>query len=59
MPRAGCVIPPRCAHMPGSSGDVVSVGLLTRVEIWAQGTLRVRSVPEGEIAEFMADLGLY
>ena len=39
--------------------EVVSIGSLTRVEIWAKERLAKHAAPEGEVAEFMADLGLY
>jgi len=39
--------------------DVVSIGSLTRVEIWAKEQYAAHAAPEGEVADFMADLGLY
>jgi len=39
--------------------EVVSIGSLTRVEVWAKERLAEHAAPEGEVAEFMADLGLY
>ncbi|MDQ2871709.1 MAG: division/cell wall cluster transcriptional repressor MraZ [Candidatus Eremiobacteraeota bacterium] len=40
--------------------DVVSVGSLTRVEIWAKERFGDHAAPAGdEVADFMADLGLY
>jgi MraZ protein len=39
--------------------EVVSIGSLTRVEIWATEHYAAHAAPEGEVAEFMADLGLY
>jgi MraZ protein len=39
--------------------DVISVGTLTRVEVWAKERYAAHAAPEGEVAEFMADLGLY
>ncbi len=39
--------------------DVASIGALTRVEVWAKENYDARPAPEGEVAEFMADLGLY
>jgi MraZ protein len=39
--------------------EVVSIGALTRVEIWAKEGYAAHAAPEGEVAEFMADLGLY
>ena len=43
----------------GIDRDVVSIGSLTRVEIWAKERYAAHAAPEGEVAEFMADLGLY
>ncbi len=43
----------------GIERDVISVGSLTRVEVWAKGRYAAHATPEGEVAEFMADLGLY
>ncbi|HEY8315014.1 MAG TPA: division/cell wall cluster transcriptional repressor MraZ [Candidatus Baltobacteraceae bacterium] len=39
--------------------DVVSIGSLTRVEVWAKERFSDHAVPGDEVAEFMADLGLY
>jgi MraZ protein len=39
--------------------DVISIGSLTRVEIWAKDKYAAHAAPEGEVADFMADLGLY
>jgi MraZ protein len=39
--------------------DVVSIGALTRVEIWAKERFAAHAAPEGEVADFMADLGLF
>ena len=41
----------------GIERQVVSVGLLTRVEIWAKERYAFEA-PEGEVADLMADLGL-
>ncbi|MEO9170672.1 MAG: division/cell wall cluster transcriptional repressor MraZ [Candidatus Aquilonibacter sp.] len=43
----------------GIERDVTSIGALTRVEIWAKERYAAHAAPEGEVAEFMADLGLY
>jgi MraZ protein len=53
------VIPARLREYAGIERQVVSVGLLTRIEIWAQERYAVGSVSGGEVADFMADLGLY
>lgn len=39
--------------------DVVSVGTLRRVEIWAKERYAEHAMPEGEVADYMAELGLY
>jgi len=39
--------------------DIVSIGSLTRVEVWAKETLAEHAGPDGEVADFMAELGLY
>jgi MraZ protein len=38
--------------------QVVSVGLLTRIEIWAKERYDFQTLPEGEVPGFMAELGL-
>ncbi len=39
--------------------DVVSVGSLTRVEIWAKERFAAYAVPEGEVSQYVAELGLF
>jgi MraZ protein len=53
------MIPARFREYAGIERQVVSVGLLTRVEIWAQERYAAQRPPEGEVADLMADLGLY
>jgi MraZ protein len=53
------VIPAALRTYAGIDRDVVSVGTLTRVEIWAKERYAAHAVPEGEVGDFMADLGLY
>ena len=53
------LIPPGLRGYAGIERDVTSIGTLTRVEIWAKDRLAEHAAPEGEVAEFMADLGLY
>jgi MraZ protein len=48
---------PLRAHA-GIARDVVSVGLLTRIEIWAEERYSVAEVSGSEVADFLADLGL-
>ena len=52
------VVPSRLREYAGIERQVVSVGLLTRVEIWAKERYAFQQPPEGEVAGFMADLGL-
>ena len=38
--------------------QVVSVGLLTRIEIWAKERYAFQQPPEGDVPDFMGELGL-
>ncbi|MDQ2866542.1 MAG: division/cell wall cluster transcriptional repressor MraZ [Candidatus Eremiobacteraeota bacterium] len=53
------VIPSALRGYAGIEREVTSIGALTRVEIWAKERYADHAAPEGEVAEFMADLGLY
>jgi MraZ protein len=53
------LIPARLRGHAGIEKKVVSVGLLTRIEIWAEDRYNVESVSGNEVADYMADLGLY
>lgn len=53
------LVPSALRAFAGIDRDVVSIGSLTRVEIWAKERYAAHAAPEGEVAEFMADLGLY
>ena len=53
------VIPAPLRTYAGIAREVVSVGSLTRVEIWAKERYAAHAAPQGEVADFMADLGLY
>ncbi len=53
------LIPAGLRAYAGIERDVTSIGSLTRVEIWAKDRLAQHAAPEGEVADFMADLGLY
>lgn len=53
------VIPAGLRSYAGIEREVVSVGTLTRVEVWAKERLAAYAAPQGEVADFMADLGLY
>ena len=53
------LVPAALRAFAGIDRDVISIGSLTRVEIWAKEKYAAHAAPEGEVAEFMADLGLY
>lgn len=53
------LIPAALRTYSGIERDVVSIGSLTRVEVWAKERLAAHAAPEGEVADFMAELGLY
>lgn len=53
------VIPAKLRAYAGIDRDVVSVGTLTRVEIWSKERYDGLPEPGDEVADFMADLGLY
>lgn len=52
------VIPALLRAYAGIARQVVSIGVLTRIEIWAKDRYAFQTPPDGEVAEFMADLGL-
>jgi len=53
------LIPSALRTYAGIEHNVRSLGALTRVEIWAAERYANNGAPDGEVAEFMADLGLY
>ncbi|HEY1655526.1 MAG TPA: division/cell wall cluster transcriptional repressor MraZ [Candidatus Tumulicola sp.] len=53
------VIPATLRTYAGIAREVISVGSLTRVEIWAKERYAAHAAPQGEVADFVADLGLY
>jgi len=53
------VIPPPLRAYAGMDRDVISVGSLIRVEVWAKERFAPYAEPQGEIGDFMAELGLY
>lgn len=53
------VIPAKLRAYAAIDRDVVSVGTLTRVEIWSKERYDDLTPPGDEVADFMADLGLY
>ncbi|MGC1381692.1 MAG: division/cell wall cluster transcriptional repressor MraZ [Candidatus Baltobacteraceae bacterium] len=52
------VVPALLRAYAGIERQVVSIGLLTRVEIWARERYDFQSPPEGRVPAFMADFGL-
>jgi MraZ protein len=52
------VVPGLLRTYAGIERQVVSVGLLTRIEIWAKERYAFGAPPEGEIPGFLAELGL-
>lgn len=53
------VIPATLRSYAGIAREVVSVGSLTRVEIWDKERYAAHSAPGEEAGDFLADLGLY
>jgi MraZ protein len=52
------VVPALLRAYAGIERYVISVGLLTRIEIWAKERYEFETPPEGEVPAFMAELGL-
>lgn len=52
------VVPALLRQYAGIERNVVSVGLLTRVEIWAKERYDFQKPPAGEMPDFMGELGL-
>lgn len=63
--EAGCdsqgrvLIPARLRAYAGIERQVVSIGILTRVEIWAKEKYEIADTPPSEVGEFLSDLGLF
>jgi len=53
------VIPPKLRAYAGIVREVVTIGTLTRVEVWAKERLGETAPPEDEAVAFSAELGLY
>jgi len=53
------LIPGPLRAFAGIERDVISVGSLTRVEVWAKERFPAHAEPQGEVEDFMAELGLY
>lgn len=52
------VVPALLRQYAGIERQVVSVGLLTRIEIWAKERYTFEAPPQGDVPSFMAELGL-
>jgi MraZ protein len=52
------LVPALLRSYAGIERNVVSIGLLTRIEIWAKERYDFQERPEGEVPDFMAELGL-
>ena len=53
------LIPAAHRAYAGIEREVISVGSLTRVEVWAKERYTEHAAPEGEADELMTQLGLY
>jgi len=53
------LIPAPLRTYAGIERDVVSVGALTRVEIWAKDRYAAHAAPQGEMEDFITELGLF
>ena len=53
------VIPPALRAYAGIEREAVSIGSLTRIEIWAKDRLGAMAPPPEEAAAFTTELGLY
>jgi MraZ protein len=52
------LVPGLLREYAGIERNVVSVGLLTRIEIWAKERYDFQKPPAGEMPDFMGELGL-
>lgn len=52
------VVPALLRSYAGIERQVVSVGVLTRIEIWAKERYAFEKPPEGDVPDFMGELGL-
>jgi len=53
------LIPPALRGYAAIERELLTVGALNRVEIWAKEQYATHAAPEDEVADFMADLGLF
>jgi MraZ protein len=53
------LIPGPLRAYAGIDRDVISVGSLSRVEVWAKERFGAHAEPQGEVGDFMTELGLY
>ena len=52
------VVPALLRSYAGIERQVVSVGLLSRIEIWAKERYAFQKPPDGDVPGFMGELGL-
>ena len=53
------LIPPRLREYAGIDRQVVSVGVLARIEIWAAERYAVQTPATDDVTQLMSELGLY
>lgn len=53
------VIPPALRAWAGIEKDVVSIGSLTRVEVWAKDRYEQHTRDRGELPDYASELGLF
>ena len=53
------VIPPALRTWAGMDKDVVSIGSMTRVELWAKDRYDEHLAQRGELGDFASELGLF
>ncbi|MFN2448559.1 MAG: division/cell wall cluster transcriptional repressor MraZ [Candidatus Baltobacteraceae bacterium] len=53
------LLPAALRSYAGIDREVVSIGSFTRIEVWAKERFGAHAAPEGNVADLMADLGLY
>lgn len=53
------VIPSALRHHAGIERDIVSIGSLTRIEVWAKERYNKQPAPDQAVHDFATELGLY
>lgn len=53
------LVPAALRTYAGIDREVVSVGSFTKVEVWAKERYAENGIPQDQVGEFMAELGLY